>query len=180
MTKTSLYNVLLLTLFNVKPIIAQRPFTGPVKPIYCGGEQVKMVITTQSLGLNIDDRLKWKDQHNRVTKSFSAKLRQLKRMKYLPRHVLEEIYQKSVLPTVTYGILVRGTCSLSLLDDLEHYHTRAAKMMYNIEQGHLTNKQILHKVNWKSIANIYKRRIFSFIYARHILHECPERPTESF
>ena len=180
MTKTSLYNVLLLTLFNVKPIIAQRPFTGPVKPIYCGGEQVKMVITTQSLGLNIDDRLTWKDQHNRVTKSFSAKLRQLKRMKYLPRHVLEEIYQKSVLPTVTYGILVRGTCSLSLLDDLEHYHIRAAKMMYNIEQGHLTNEQILHKVNWKSIANIYKRRIFSFIYARHILHECPERPTESF
>ena len=68
-------------------IIAQRPFTGPVKPIYFGGEQVKMVITTQSLGLNIDNRLTWKDQHNRVTKSFSTKLRQLKRMKYLPRHV---------------------------------------------------------------------------------------------
>ena len=60
--------------------IAQRPFTGPVKPIYFGGEQVKMVITTQSLGLNIDNRLTWKHQHNRVTKSFSAKLRQLKRM----------------------------------------------------------------------------------------------------
>ena len=89
---------------NRSYMIAQRPFTGPVKPIYFGGEQVKMVITTQSLGLNIDNRLTWKDQHNRVTKSFSAKLRQLKRMKYLPRHVLEEIYQKSVLPTVTYGI----------------------------------------------------------------------------
>ena len=83
---------------------------------------------------------------------------------YLPWHVLEEIYQKSVLPTVTYGILVWGTCSPSLLDDLEHYPLRAAKMIYNIEQRNLTNKQILPKVNWKSIVNIYKRRILSFMH----------------
>ena len=33
-------------------------------------------------------------------------------------------------------------------------------MIYNIEQGHLTNEQILHKVNWKplpayTMPNIY-------------------------
>ena len=37
-------------------------------------------------------------------------------------------------------------------------------MIYNIEQGHLTSEQILHKVNWKPIANIYKRRILSFMH----------------
>ena len=37
-------------------------------------------------------------------------------------------------------------------------------MIYNIEQGHLTCEQILHKVNWKPIANIYKRRILSFMH----------------
>ena len=44
-------------------------------------------------------------------------------------------------------------------------------MIYNIEQGHLTNEQILHKANWKSIANIYKRRILSFIHATYTVRK---------
>ena len=64
-------------------------------------------------------------------------------MKYLSKHVLEEIYYKSIVSNVTYGILVWGTCSPSLLNDLEHYHVRAAKMIYNITKDDLTDEQIL-------------------------------------
>ena len=69
-------------------ILAQQPFTGPLKPIYFGGELIKIVTTTQLLGVKIDNKLTWKEQYKKVTKSFSAKLSQLKRMKYLPRYVL--------------------------------------------------------------------------------------------
>jgi hypothetical protein len=75
-------------------------------------------------------------------------------MKYLPRYVLEEIDHKAIIPNVTYGILVWGTCSPSLMDDLENHHVRAAKMIYNIRQENLTNEQILEQVHWKPIGDI--------------------------
>ena len=34
------------------------------------------------------------------------------------RKVLEEIYSKSILPAVTYGIVVLGNCSFSIMDSL--------------------------------------------------------------
>ena len=41
-----------------------------------------------------------------VKKSFSQKVGALKRMKKLPIKVLEEIYFKSIVSAVTYGIVV--------------------------------------------------------------------------
>ena len=41
-----------------------------------------------------------------VRKSFAQKVGALKKMKKLPVKVLEEIYSKSILPAVTYGIVV--------------------------------------------------------------------------
>jgi hypothetical protein len=55
-------------------ILSQQHFYGPVKPICFGDEQIKLVTTTQSLGVTIDNRLTWKEQHKKVIKSFSAKL----------------------------------------------------------------------------------------------------------
>ena len=92
--------------------------------------------------------------------------------------MLEEIYFKAIIPNVTYGILVWGTCSPSLLDGLENYHARAAKMIYNITQDNLTNEQILGKVNWKPISDIYKKRILTLHDARCILHESSTRFAE--
>jgi hypothetical protein len=143
-------------------ILSQQPFYGPVKPICFGDEQIKLVTTTQALVVTIDNRLTWKEQHRKVIKSFSAKLSQLKRIKYLPRYALEEIYHKAIIPNVTYGILVWGTCSPSLMD--ENHHVRAAKMIYNIRQDNLTNEQILEQVDWKPLGDIYKKRILTLMH----------------
>jgi hypothetical protein len=84
-------------------------------------------------------------------------------MYIIPRYVLEEIYHKAIIP-VTYGILVWGTCSPSLMDDLENHHVRAAKMIYNIRQDNLTNEQVLEQVDWKPIGDIYKKRILTLMH----------------
>ena len=78
-------------------IITQRPFIGPILPIRFGESQIKVVSTTKSLGVEIDNKLTWKKQLRKVTKSFGAKLSQLRKMKYLSKHVLEEIYYKSIV-----------------------------------------------------------------------------------
>ena len=112
-------------------IIAYRPFIGPLRPIQFGNNNIKIVTKLKSLGVVINNKLNWKEQRQKVAKSYSAKLSQLKRMKY-PSSVLEEIYYKSIVANVTYGILIWGTCYPPQLQVLEHYHVRAAKY-YNIQ-----------------------------------------------
>ena len=145
-------------------LIALRPFTGPLKPICFGANEIKVVSTTQSLRIKIDNRLTWNKQIEKVAKSYSTKLSQLKRMNYLPKHVLEEIYNKTIIPIVTYGILVWGTCSPSQLQDLEQYHVRAARIIFNITQDDLSQDQLLQDVNWKPFNYYYKKRILTLMH----------------
>ena len=46
----------------------------------------------------------------------------LKRMRQLPPNVLEEIYFKSIIPAVIYGIVVWGNCSSAMLNSLNPIH----------------------------------------------------------
>ena len=41
-------------------IITQRPLIGPTLPIRFGESQIKVVSTTKSLGVEIDNKLTWK------------------------------------------------------------------------------------------------------------------------
>ena len=103
-------------------------------------------------------------QVKNIVKSYGAKLSQIKRMKYLPKNVLVEIYYKSVIANVTYCITVWGTCSPPLFEVLEHIHVRAAKLIYNIKDEKFTDEQILQKVGWRKLEYIYKRRILSVMH----------------
>ena len=51
-------------------------------------------------------------------------------MKSLSPKVLESIYFKGVLPSVTYGICVCGNCFISIFQDLENSHMRAARIIH--------------------------------------------------
>ena len=54
----------------------------------------------------IDIQLSWHAQVDRAKTLFSKKVGTLRRMSYLPKSILEEIYFKTIIPIVTYGILV--------------------------------------------------------------------------
>ena len=142
-------------------IISLKPFIGPLRPLIFRDSNIKFVTTSKCLGVTIHNSLKWNVQVKNIVKSYSAKLSQIKRMKYLPKNVLVEIYYKSIIANVTYCITVWGTSSLPLFDVLEHIHVRAAKLIYNIKDEKLTDEQILQKVGWRKLKYIYKCRILS-------------------
>ena len=145
-------------------IISLKPFIGPLRPLIFGDSNIKFVTTSKCLGVTIDNSLKWNVQVKNIVKSYGAKLSQIKRMKYLPKNVLVEIYYKSIIANVTYCITVWGTCSPPLFEALEHIHVRAAKLIYDIKDEKLTDEQILQKVGWRKLEYIYKRRILSVMY----------------
>ena len=64
-----------------------------------------------------------------MKKSFVQKVGALKSMK-LPVKVLEEIYFKSIVPAVTYGIVVWGNCSYPIMNSLNLVQARAARVIH--------------------------------------------------
>ena len=65
-----------------------------------------------------------------MKKYFVQKVGALKRTKKLPVKVLEEINFKSIVPAVTYGIVVWGNCSYPIMNSLNLVQARAARVIH--------------------------------------------------
>ena len=65
-------------------IISNTYFVGPLQPVMFGNNMIKYVTESTALGVKIDNKLKWKSHLTKVTNSFNSKLKELRRLKYLP------------------------------------------------------------------------------------------------
>ena len=137
-------------------ILSKTSFIGPVPPIHFGNNFINVVNHTTCLGLIIDNRLTWAMHVDHVKKSFAQIVGALKRMKKLPVKVLEEIYFKSIVPAVSYGIVVWGNCNYSIMESLNPIHARAARVIHQDKS--------LEKLNWLPISYIYKRRLLFLMH----------------
>ena len=107
-----------------------------------GGGDLDFTTSENVLGVTIDDRMSWKVHSDKVAKSMSSKVCMLKRLKYLPSQVLEDIYYKTIIPTATYCISVWGNCPKTTLSKIEKQHIRAAKIIYRLTR-HVENEHVL-------------------------------------
>ena len=111
-------------------------------------------------GVIIDSKLSWQPQITAVCKSFSRKVKHLKRLRVLPKKVLETIYFRST----THGMLVWGTCSPTLLHNVELIHLRAAKIIHGLAE---VNMETLKHIHWQPLTNVYKLKLISLMYLVH-------------
>lgn len=73
--------------------------------------------------------------------------------------VLEEINFKSILPTVTCGILVWGNCRSEIMDTLDPVHERAAWLI--LQQGHPQNQIGYQSLTFsKDAVSLFTRDVF--------------------
>ena len=126
---------------------------------------IKNIPKTKYLGVIIDQHLNWKQQVDAVYKSYCTKLKLLTRLSYLPKQTLEEIYFKTIIPSVVYCIAVWGSSAESGLQKLEKVHARAARIINQLPKEHDTDN-ILEKARWLPLTYIYKKRIIT------IMHDC--------
>ena len=64
---------------------------------------------------------------------------------------VKEIYFKSIVPAVTYGVVVWRNCSYSIMDSLNPVQVRVVRVIHQDKS--------LEKLNWLPISYIYKRRL---------------------
>ena len=84
---------------------------------------------------------------------------------------MEEIYFKTVIPSVVYGMLVWGTCLESKLSPLEKLYPRAAKIVCKLGRETIFDQAIL-TTGWMKLSYIYKKRGATF------MHDCYYKATD--
>ena len=159
-------------------LINRQKFIGPLNELKFGDTPIEYVAEAKCLGVTLDQKLSWRPQINYVTKSFNAKVKRLKSMKYLQKAFLEEIYFKTIIPSVTYCLAAWGSCSESLFQEIEKIHERAAKIIHGIASDN-ADEDVLRKAKWDKISYLYKRKLLIIVQNAH-LQRLPDRICDLF
>ena len=109
-----------------------------------------------------DDKLSWSDHAANVARSFASKLSLLRRMRFLPQKQLEDFYTKVILPSVTYGLTVWGSCNKTHLNNLEKLHARTGRIVYGLAWD-ISAEDVLMRTGWDSLETMYKLRLTEFV-----------------
>ena len=144
-------------------LLMKTAFMGPLKAIKYGESYISIADSVRYLGITIDNKLTWDKHISTTCKKFSSKLGALKRMKFLPTNVLEEIYYKTVISGITYCISVWWNCSIALFQKLETIHSRAARQIFNLPRGYPDDVSLTH-AKWQTLSCIYKRSIIKWMH----------------
>ena len=114
--------------------------------------------------MTVDEKLTWTPHMLELKKSFAKKLGLLKKSRFLPRNVRQDLYFKIILPSVTYGLILWGSCCNSdLFQSLERLHCRAARLIFNLPKD-MTSADVLQRAQWQTLSTYYKLTIFICFY----------------
>jgi len=116
-------------------IVKRKRFIGPLAPIETGQKILEYTQVAKVLGVYIDNKLDWNSHIGRVCKKYSRMIDMLRKARFLPNKTFEEIYYKTVIPSVTYGMLVWSTCKQNRVEKIEKKHGRATKIIKNISES---------------------------------------------
>ena len=144
-------------------LLSKQRFIGPLLPLKYGEKFIELKSSCKCLGVTIDSNLSWQEHTKSLLKSFNKKIAVLRRIKFLPSSILQTIYFRTVLPSVLYGILVWGSCSPALMDDLERAHIRASKLIFKLSRN--SNADQLNKLKgWNNLSFYYTKRLLVEAY----------------
>ena len=140
-----------------KATIMQRKstFTGPIQALRLGNNIIKWTTSERLLRVQVDNKLSWSDHAANVAKSFASKLSLLRHMRFLPQKQLEDFYTKVILPSVTYGLTVWGSCNKTHLNNLEKLHARAGRIVYG-PPWDTSTEDVLIRTRWDSLETMNK------------------------
>jgi hypothetical protein len=77
-----------------------------------------------------------------------------------------DFYFKVVLPSITCGILIWGSCGKPLFDELERIHVRSAKVIFGLD-WYTSGKDALAKVKWFTLNSMFKQQLLYLAYKNY-------------
>jgi hypothetical protein len=147
-----------------------------------GDRHIKRVYYKKSLGMILDEQLKWNKHNDAQCKKISKNIAVLKRARlFVPRHILINMYNAFVLPHFNYCSTVWNDGSCTIINKLSKLQRRAARVITSSTYD-IRSTQILEDLNWLPIELDLKNReaIMTFKalarkapdYVRELFTEC--------
>ena len=99
-------------------LIYRESFTGPLPPIYLGGNNLEWVTHSRLLGVIIDHKLSYSKHVKELKGSFANRLTLIKKSRFLPKQDLSNLYFKVIIPAVTYAFSHKSMVSITLEENI--------------------------------------------------------------
>ena len=132
-------------------IVGSRPRLNKINndlEIELGGNNIKRVKETKTLGVIVDDQLNWQTHLDSIVTKVSKGIGMIRRMKaFVPQMTLISVYNAIILPHFDYCSLVWDTCSNYLLEKLQN---RAARVITG-KSYEVRSDDILRELNWQPL-----------------------------
>ena len=123
-----------------------------------GGNNIKRVYQKKTLGMILDDQLKWNKHNEMQCKTISNNIALLKRAKlFVNRDSLIKIFNALVWPHFNYCSTIWNDGCCSIIDKLFILQKRAARVITG-DTYEVRSMQTLDSLNWLPIEELLKQR----------------------
>ena len=145
-----------------KQSIIQLGLTPKIKVV---NTYLKKVNKTKSLGLIIDDNLKWDDQTQYICSKVRRYIGLIEHIKHcIPKRSSILLYKSLVEPYFRYGNTVWGLCNSILIDKLQTLQNRIARMVTDTSYGEADHPVLPRELGWLSIRKLITLDLGIFMY----------------
>ena len=86
-------------------------------------------------------------------------------MYFVPTKARLDFYYKVISLSITYGIILWGSCNKTQFRISESMHVRAAKIIHGLDWN-TPNEEVLSKFNWKTLERTYLETL------ARLVHKC--------
>ena len=116
------------------------------------GKVLHQIDNISYLGIHINEKLCWKPHVNQLCKKLGKKLGTLSRLRHvLPRESLILIYMATIQSVIDYGITIWGSAPKYLINKVQKFQNRAARLISNNFNYDIPGSQIVAQLGWQNI-----------------------------
>ena len=119
--------------------------------LYIKGARIQRANHCKHLGVEIDDKLIWNEQIDKVRKKVLTGLYFMKKAaNFIPKQYQSMLYNCIIAPYFNYCNVVWGRCNKTLCNKLQVLQNRAAKIITGVSR-YGSSTEALNVLNWKNL-----------------------------
>ena len=143
------------------------------------GKRITSVTEEKLLGIQIDNKLTWKEQIKKVKRTVNFKISILRRIrKYLPTETRKHFYNLNIKPHLEYCCSVWGHCCQKEQNKLIKLQKQAARLV--LDAPKLTPSQTMFtKLNWLRFDQLVRQKQAVLIY-KSVNNQAPTYISQMF
>ena len=146
-------------------LINKKGKSSDVLKVNLNGEEIKQVHDTKYLGIQLDENINWESHLEKLHCRIMSKLAVLRRLsKFLPKKMLEMIYNAMILPCIDYGDTVWGTTAKALKETQRLQNAAARVITGNFDYVNVRGADLVRELKWQTMAERQRFHTATLMY----------------